>query len=111
VAKLLPCPFCGGEARVEAMRCAEDAEIARVWCPDCLAATDAFEGTYAPTDMAIDAWNRRAPNNHAALVEALEAFVTIARADGWHDGGHPLRDAALYHGQRALAAVREGQPK
>lgn len=46
---------------------------------------------------------------NAELVEALNTFVLIAKADGWNDGSHPMRDACLYHGKLALARATGGQ--
>lgn len=60
--KLLPCPFCGGEAIVvKTERCGR-----YVGCWDCGGRTEEFETDYAGSahDKAIAAWNRRAkPEN------------------------------------------------
>lgn len=37
------------------------------------------------------------------LLAALKTFILIAEGDGWHSGGHPMRDAALHHGRLAVA--------
>jgi Lar family restriction alleviation protein len=57
---LLPCPFCGGKAKLRTGRAAEDAEYAQVTCGGCSTSTDFFEDAYAPTEDAAHAWNRRA---------------------------------------------------
>ena len=50
--KLLPCPFCGGEAELTGFEAPEY----WVWCPNCKASTDAHTGKQS----AINAWNTRA---------------------------------------------------
>jgi Lar family restriction alleviation protein len=56
---LKPCPFCGGKAKIQSYRVAEDAEAVRVKCTQCFAETDEFEDAYAPINDAVEAWNRR----------------------------------------------------
>lgn len=64
--KLLPCPHCGGKAELHTNRIAEDVVQVFVMCSACLATTDNFEDTYAPTADAIAAWNRRASPSQVA---------------------------------------------
>jgi Lar family restriction alleviation protein len=59
--KLLPCPFCGGEAIVvKTESCGR-----YIGCWDCGGRTEEFETDYAGSahDKAIAAWNRRAGND------------------------------------------------
>lgn len=58
---LLPCPFCGGAARINTYRVAEDAMGVRISCRSCYCATTEFEDAYAPVGDATHAWNRRSP--------------------------------------------------
>lgn len=89
-AELLPCPFCGGKAKVVGHQCAEDACTAYVECTDCGAKTDYFEDAYTPRPEAIAAWNTRAiPRDLQGLVDALRDIAGT---------GDPL---FLSHSQRA----------
>ena len=68
--KLLPCPFCGGEAIVvKTERCGR-----YVGCWDCGGRTEEFETDYAGSahDKAIAAWNRRAQPDNEPLVTCGE---------------------------------------
>ena len=60
---LKPCPFCGGDAKLDSDRLEEDVMAAWVECTRCEVSTCRFEDTYAPNGQAIDAWNRRATTN------------------------------------------------
>jgi len=85
--KLLPCPFCGQEAKM-----AGGPRLAPEWwarCPNCKAGTEGFSSL----ERASAAWNRR-DLGVAELVGALEkvaaeAFVSIAdlpdydQPNGW----------------------------
>ena len=60
---LMPCPFCGGNARISADTEATRDSQGRLWaftvvCDRCCASTGL---TFSP-DRAIEAWNRRADN-------------------------------------------------
>lgn len=72
------CPFCGGEAKLFAGRCAEDAEQAFVRCKNCLVQTDILEDAYAPSREAIAAWNTRAPTSPDPMKELCEADIAEA---------------------------------
>lgn len=58
MAKLLPCPFCGGEAKF--LHIFENPEKCMVSCRDCDGVIDAV---FADEEKAIAAWNRRASND------------------------------------------------
>ena len=53
-AKLLPCPFCGGEATIDGVKIAR----AFVQCVGC----DVETPEYGTAKKATAAWNRRAPH-------------------------------------------------
>lgn len=61
--KLKPCPFCGGRARLERCRIADNASIYWVHCLTCKAQTETVNNSWANTKIAkakaIAAWNRR----------------------------------------------------
>ena len=61
--KLKPCPFCGGEARFIVSK-----DGLEIFCKECKCGTNRyFSGHYDfsnPVDEAIEAWNRRADNEH-----------------------------------------------
>jgi Lar family restriction alleviation protein len=70
--KLLPCPFCGGEAIVvKTESCGR-----YIGCWDCGGRTEEFETDYAGSahDKAIAAWNRRAEQNNTPL--ALDEIIS-----------------------------------
>lgn len=62
--KLLPCPFCGGEAKVIENNCYTD--IHSVMCKNCFSESD----RYHTQDEAIKQWNIRKPMQE--IVERLE---------------------------------------
>lgn len=90
--KLLPCPFCGGEAIYGK---SEASGRVRAVCVDCLASTDWLAGT----DEAAAAWNRRAErtcNVESSHVEQeigdysyLEVELSCGHAFTWDDGTPP----------------------
>ena len=57
MAELKPCPFCGGEAKLDHL-----VKSSIVWCKCCMASTKSMEFSpeYASDEKAIEAWNRRA---------------------------------------------------
>ena len=62
--ELKPCPFCGGEAKVEKEPFATwDEFIAHCNNPKCIAFYLGYydEGLYKTEEQAIEAWNRRVP--------------------------------------------------
>ncbi len=70
---LLPCPFCGGEAKIDGTSWTTRDGKDQAWatCKKC--------GTYGPSSAdAIAAWNRRSPT---ALAAACLALVARARTD------------------------------
>lgn len=76
-AELLPCPFCGGRAKLAYNRVAEDAMIAKVYCPKCLAQTNEFEDASAPTPEACAAWNARAASTSPDLATQAETIKRL----------------------------------
>lgn len=71
--KLLPCPFCGGEAVLE--HGTEYAPWFEVDCPNCDA-----EGPTRPTEAeAIEAWNRRSERT----AKAIEHDASVTDTDGY----------------------------
>lgn len=52
--ELKPCPFCGGEAKVQSF-----SHDRTVYCTDCNARVQKF---FPTREEAIEAWNRRADN-------------------------------------------------
>lgn len=66
---LKPCPFCGTQPRT-----AEDLTSFLVVCGECGASSD----YYSRTVSAIDAWNRRAPDNRAIAAIDREEFLMRA---------------------------------
>jgi hypothetical protein len=94
---LLPCPFCGGEARL--IECGD----AYVECSNC--GSEGSWNSLGRADLAIAAWNRRAPGWHPIstaprdgrpVLAATPSKTTpfIVRWDGfdWIDAGLGLRE-------------------
>lgn len=69
--KLLPCPFCGGEAELTGFNAPEY----WVWCPSCKASTGAHTGK----ENAIEAWNTRA--ERTCKVIEMHEHVTMDEPD------------------------------
>lgn len=64
--KLLPCPFCGGEAKVATCDWLFSVRDYWIYCRSC----DCSSGRYHSKDQAIKAWNKRKPMDY--IVEQLE---------------------------------------
>ena len=71
--KLLPCPFCGGEARLRYLK-----PLGWVQCKKCGATSAAVSDYYEETDgkgQAVAAWNRRAqPENEPLTLSELRGM-------------------------------------
>jgi len=92
--KLLPCPFCGGEAGLRntlAERKASSPTSAYVMCKSCLASTSSFEGSTC-VSKAISAWNRRTP---PAAVPEPWGWLCNGKGDGWEERDKVVRDPKL----------------
>lgn len=64
--KLLPCPFCGGEARLRGERYFQPNVRRNVICKECFSNS----GWYKTDEEAIKAWNTRKPMER--IIERLE---------------------------------------
>jgi len=64
--KLLPCPFCGGEALIKTSRRYPSGKEITAYSPTCYNMAcviyDADDNYYRTEQEAIEAWNRRANN-------------------------------------------------
>ena len=73
---LLPCPFCGGEAKLYSIGTGSPhyGRYHQVICQGCLTATGAY---WSGEQSAIDAWNTRAdnmPHTHDELLAEMRAI-------------------------------------
>lgn len=76
---LLPCPHCGGEARVVPFKDAHDATKSyQAQCIGCLARTFIDEDE----ESATYSWNRRTPAPHTQVTEALAEIDTYCKVHG-----------------------------
>lgn len=81
--KLLPCPFCGGEAEVETGSVFMWEHI--IVCKNCGASSKMMNGI-APSqarEKAINAWNTRKPVER--LLERLEEEIKEVANESWTD--------------------------
>ena len=96
--KLLPCPFCGGEARVVEHRTGE------VWVTcdeDCSQSIISTDRAYV-----FAAWNRRpAPPDFNAALEKAWSELSIDT----YDGHYTKRDIELYYGDGFRAGFDAGR--
>lgn len=84
VAKLLPCPFCGGDARLgtwtgESLWSHDIVTWAEVKCPDCDAqrGTECDEGEGDAVTLAVRAWNTRVkPKKPPVPAWKREGFIS-----------------------------------
>jgi len=109
--ELLPCPFCGGEAKAKAY-----IVDSAVWCCDCRSTLPRVNSDYGEYGLseAIDAWNRRTPTVLAtdpavkALVEAAEARVWKLAAERLALAEHDAEERDWRSGANAFAALAKG---
>lgn len=93
--KLLPCPFCGGDAKTSYMPSSfgeplsADVAMALIGCSDILCAR---QSSYTSTAKAIAAWNTRADAPLAQRVIDLEAELARLRGNG-DDMAHSVRQS------------------
>ena len=102
--ELLPCPFCGGEAKL-----IEGEECAYVQCLQVKCHRGPFvDGDNAAADEAVDEWNRRTDLSQASVAAALEAAAElldseaddlVASASRFRGGTNP------HHSRMDLATV------
>lgn len=113
---LLPCPFCGGEAKHVSARAAEDAFASWVRCDGCGAQSEATDDAYSDPATAASLWNRRAspaPREPAGLTaEELTSFAEMIRDMNEADPEGPQEDVLAcvirYAAARAFADTRAG---
>lgn len=92
--KLLPCPFCGGEAILSKEGIPDgniSAHTACIKCNDCGCATRQYiiDGYYGSTDTVADcikAWNRRTPNNSTPVVLCKDCKYSYTNEFGVSSG-------------------------
>jgi Lar family restriction alleviation protein len=80
--KLLPCPFCGGEARIESNgNFSDDIWFAFAACLTCKAQGPMLKGPKIEICevQAADAWNRRAPQPADTKWDRLKAWLEETR--------------------------------
>ena len=86
--ELLPCPFCGGKAKIRTTEYFDGANTFFGYCTVCSVAAP----TRIRTDEAIAAWNRRAKPDAAPVVRCKECehynttgFPALNPGTGWCD--------------------------
>lgn len=67
---LLPCPFCGGPAKIRSERAGEDCVDTWVGCSSCFASADRLEDAYSNPVGAAATWNERRASDRLAALEA-----------------------------------------
>lgn len=65
--KLLPCPFCGGEARIRHMYVAGEPSHSMAECTKCHVKTDFYVYQFGERNV-IDVWNSRYWSNEIMLM-------------------------------------------
>lgn len=101
---LLPCPFCGGEARIDE-NISGDAWM--VICPDehCGVRSETAEW-WSPQSAAIDRWNTRAtPAEVAALRAHVAKQARIMAVLLAHASSAPLTDEDMQWARAQVAAL------
>jgi len=102
--ELLPCPFCGGEARL-----IDGDETAYVQCLDMkMHRAIWFSGDNNAADEVRQQWNRRAPSAPSDLADRLRAFAKKwGAAEGRQDGELQLATEAASTIERLSAIEQE----
>lgn len=95
--KLLPCPFCGGEAELyQHYPYMQRRVVSAVHCKKCRANS----GTWGRKDKAIETWNTRKPMER--ILEQLEE--TVAKRIAWIG----MKDSWCDAIEKAIDIVRNG---
>jgi len=68
--KLLPCPFCGGEAEIERL------EDPTIWFVDCSQCKCQLDETYETKEDVIEAWNTRRSLSVTKIAKLLTAYLS-----------------------------------
>lgn len=89
MSELLPCPFCGGEART-AVKSYGDTHYWRIYC-DVIGCAFGSSGVYHSEAEAIAAWNTRASGSETANDRAVAAMNKAA--GNWAKADAELRKA------------------
>jgi len=81
--ELLPCPFCGGEADYEEIKCPNGKINWSIGCPNGAADCTGYQSLqeFARKTEAAAAWNRRAPR--VATAEMVAAVGIAMVGTGW----------------------------
>ena len=100
--KLLPCPFCGGEAKlIKHFIVALDTEYRQVFCTSCCAKRPVEK--FFTEEEAIKHWNTRKPMER--IVEQLEESMNEAK-NLWDDDEYYTGQANAY--EYAIEIVKGG---
>lgn len=102
-ARLLPCPFCGGEADIDHDHTVEENHA--YGCRRCGLWFDTFN-----SDDAIAEWNTRTPSDHQRAVQDAVAKAVEAEAAVWREAidQHSGVMAAKYTAAKAAAIRSRG---
>jgi Lar family restriction alleviation protein len=93
--KLLPCPFCGGEANVIGYK------TFYAQCTECGVAT----GFYNTIEQTNEAWNTRKPMER--IVEQLEEEIDCAK-NQWDDSEYYTGQAHAFEIAKEIVEIEKG---
>lgn len=101
--KLLPCPFCGGEAEIKKTTVQYNHDKTRLDVYVCCKICGANTGTWCDNEIgAINKWNRRKPMER--IIEQLEEQIDNNR--GWEDEDYFNGEISAY--KHAIEIVKGG---